>query len=275
MQRLHRAKASPNPTLSPIPRVIRAQPYASQSFKPTSHRCTAAPLHTHHPRSPAPLLPRTLTRHASPDDTFKASLAANKIWASDIASKDPEFFKNSAKGQTPEILWIGCCDSRVPETTVLGKKPGEVFVLRNIANVINPTDVALLSAVEFSVKHLKIKHIVLCGHTSCGGVKATLANNKLDILDVWLQPMRHLREQHAETLNKLSGEDKEDAMAKLNVQLGVDNLRRIPTVVDAIKERGLKIHGLLYRLSNGHLEEVETAEDAKTCEGRECTFELK
>jgi carbonic anhydrase len=154
----------------------------------------------------------------------------------------------------------------------LGKKPGEVFVLRNIANVINPTDIALLSAVEFSVKHLKIKHIVLCGHTSCGGVKATLANNKLDILDVWLQPMRQIREKHADTLNALSPEDKEDALAKLNVQQGVDNLRRIPTVVDAIRERGLKVHGLLYRLSNGHLEQIDTAEDEKASECRQSTL---
>lgn len=158
---------------------------------------------------------------------------------------------------------------------MLNKKPGEVFVLRNIANVINSTDVALLSAVEFSVKHLKIKHIVLCGHTSCGGVKATLANNKLDILDVWLQPMRQIREKHADALGKLSAEDKEDALAKLNVQAGVDNLRRIPTVVDAIKDRGLKIHGLLYRLDSGHLEQVDTAEDDKTSECRNTTFELK
>lgn len=158
---------------------------------------------------------------------------------------------------------------------MLGKKPGEVFVLRNIANVINPTDIALLSAVEFSVKHLKIKHIVLCGHTSCGGVKATLANNKLDILDVWLQPMRQIREKHADALGKLSAEEKEDALAKLNVQQGVDNLRRIPTVVDAIKERGLKVHGLIYRLSNGHLEQVETNEDEKASECRHSTFELK
>jgi len=212
--------------------------------------------------------------HAN-DDGLDASLQANKIWAEDISTKDPEFFKNSAKGQSPDILWIGCCDSRVPETTVLGKKPGEVFVLRNIANVINPTDIALLSAVEFSVKHLKIKHIVLCGHTSCGGVKATLANNKLDILDVWLQPMRQIREKHAETLNALSPEDKEDALAKLNIQQGVDNLRRIPTVVDAIRDRGLKVHGLLYRLSNGHLEQIDTAEDQKASECRQCTFELK
>lgn len=172
-------------------------------------------------------------------------------------------------------MWIGCCDSRVPETTVLNKKPGEVFVLRNIANVINPTDIALLSAVEFSVKHLKIKHIVLCGHTSCGGVKATLANNKLDILDVWLQPMRQIREKHADTLKTLSAEDREDALAKLNVQQGVDNLRRIPTVVDAIRDRGLKVHGLLYRLSNGHLEQIDTAEDDKASECRQDTFELK
>jgi carbonic anhydrase len=158
---------------------------------------------------------------------------------------------------------------------VLGKKPGEVFVLRNIANIINPTDIALLSSVEFSVKHLKIKHIVLCGHTSCGGVKATLANNKLDILDVWLQPMRQIREKHADALSKLADGDKEDALARLNVQQGVDNLRRLPTVVDAIKNRGLKVHGVLYSVSDGHLEQIDTTEDEQASDRRHNTFELK
>ncbi|GAB7352375.1 hypothetical protein MBLNU459_g2811t1 [Dothideomycetes sp. NU459] len=125
------------------------------------------------------------------------------------------------------------------------------------------------------VKHLKIKHIVLCGHTSCGGVKANHANNKLDILNFWLQPMRQIREKHADTLNGLSAVEKEDALAKLNVQQGVDYLRRIPTVVDAIMECGLKIHGLLYRFESGHLEQVDTAEDEKSSETSHSTFELE
>lgn len=155
-------------------------------------------------------------------------------------------------------------------------KPGEVFTHRNIANIISPTDLSLLSVVEFSVFHLKVKHIVVCGHTSCGGVAGCLANGKLGgPLDIWLQPMRALREQHAAELEKMEGPEKMTHMAKLNVRAGVDVLKRIPTVIDAIRERGIEVHGVLYNLGTGQLEEVNCEEGKDVAKTREWAFERK
>ena len=155
----------------------------------------------------------------------------------------------------------------------MGLKPGDVFTHRNIANVVNPTDLSLLSVVEFAVAHIKVKHIVVCGHTSCGGVNATLNNKKLGVLDLWLQPMRLLREKHAEELAKLEGADKNNYLAKLNVLHGVENLRRIPTVIEAMKERGLQVHGVIYDLATGLLEDQECVEHEEHSERRIAAFE--
>jgi carbonic anhydrase len=164
----------------------------------------------------------------------------------------------------------------VPETTVLNLKPGDVFTHRNIANIVAPTDLSLLSVIEFSVAHLKVKHIVVCGHTSCGGVAGCLANSKLGgPLDIWLQPLRALREKHAKDLQSMEGADKTTFMSKANVQQGVDVLRRIPTVIDAARERGLQVHGVIYDLASGVLEEVECSEDDDLASLREATFERK
>ncbi|RMY17911.1 hypothetical protein D0867_05694, partial [Hortaea werneckii] len=110
---------------------------------------------------------------------FQHALKCNHQWAETTQATDPDFFPTCAQGQAPSILWLGCSDSRAPETTLLGLKPGDVFTHRNIANILSPTDLSLLSVVEFSVFHLKVKHIVVCGHTSCGGVAGAMANGKL------------------------------------------------------------------------------------------------
>ena len=157
----------------------------------------------------------------------------------------------------------------------MGFRPGDVFSHRNIANIINPTDISLLSVVEYAVAQLTVTHIVVCGHTSCGGVAATLGNGKLGVIDVWLQPMRILREQHAAELEGLEGAAKTNLLCKLNVQAGVGVLRRIPTVLDAIRDRGLKVHGLLYDLGTGLLEQVDTEEPIDMGAVREKAFERK
>lgn len=233
----------------------------------TQHNC----IHTEYkpPFRSSQLTPPTT------DDAFKSCLESNQRWAKSTASADPAFFSNLAKGQAPEILWLGCSDSRKPETTILGLQPGDVFTHRNIANIVSPTDLSLLSVVEFAVRHLKVKHVVLCGHTGCGGVAATLANGKLGILDVWLQPMRAIREQHAEELEKLEGAEKSTYMAKLNVQGGVEVLRRMPAVLEAIKERGLEVHGLIFNLATGLLEDLKCGEDEAVEKKRVAAFETK
>ena len=208
-------------------------------------------------------------------DAFQNCLTYNKQWAHDTAEKDPEFFPKLAKGQAPEILWLGCSDARKPETTILGLKPGDVFTHRNIANIINPTDISLLSVVEFAVRHIKVKHVVVCGHTSCGGANAALANNKLGILDTWLLPMKVLREQHADELAKLEGAEKTTYMAKLNVQAGVENLRRLPPVLEAMQERGLQVHGVMYDLATGLLEDLQCGEGEGAAKNRLATFQTR
>ncbi|GAB1741733.1 hypothetical protein NU219Hw_g7145t1 [Hortaea werneckii] len=211
------------------------------------------------------------------ESAFHHALKSNHQWAETTHATDPSFFPTCAQGQAPRILWLGCSDSRAPETTLLGLKPGDVFTHRNIANILAPTDLSLLAVVEFAVFHLKVQHIVVCGHTSCGGVAGAMANGKLGgPLDIWLQPMRALREKHAEQLAKLDGADKMNHLAKLNVAAGVDVLKRIPTVIDAIRDRGLEVHGVLYDLGSGKLGEVEECqEDEAAAKGREAAFERK
>ncbi|EGP88969.1 unnamed protein product [Zymoseptoria tritici ST99CH_1A5] len=211
----------------------------------------------------------------SANDAYKHALECNKKWADEVSKTDPSFLPNAAKGQAPPILWLGCADSRVPETVILGCKPGDVFTHRNIANIINPTDVSLLSIVQFAVFHLKVKHIVVCGHTSCGGVKASLANTKLDILDIWLQPLRALRERYSDELEALPDETARSTfLAQRNVYHGLENLKRMPTVIDAMRERGVEVHGVLYHLDTGLLEEVLDEEDEKTAKKRVTNFEM-
>lgn len=208
-------------------------------------------------------------------DAYKHVLDGNKKWASQCCEQAPDFFPKCAKGQAPPILWLGCADSRVPETTVLGCKPGDIFTHRNIANIINPTDISLLSIVQFAVFHLKVKHIVVCGHTSCGGIAASLANAKLDVLDIWLQPIRLLREQYSEEIAAMDEKERGTFLAKKNIQAGIENLKRIPTVIDAMRERGVELHAVIYDLATGLLEEVPDEDDEKRANHRVSAFERK
>lgn len=241
----------------------------SRSFPISVRHCTNSNLASFHGFIPE------LTACLPIDSDFSKALENNKRWASYIQQHDADFFPKNAKGQAPSILWIGCSDSRIPETTILGLRPGDVFTHRNIANVVSPTDISMLSVVEFAVAHLKVKHVVVCGHTSCGGVAATLANGKLGVLDIWLQPMRALREKHADELAKLEGKEKSLFLSKLNVKAGVDVLKRIPTVIDAMRERGLEVHGIMKDIGSGLLEELDCNEVEDLMKKREAAFESK
>ena len=193
-------------------------------------------------------------------DRFQFALAQNKKWAQELATSDPSLFPSLAKGQSPEILWIGCSDSRVPETTVLGLKPGDVFVHRNIANLLHPSDLSAQAVIEYAVVHIKVKHLVLCGHTGCGGVNAAMANQKLGVLDPWLLPLRSLRQKNLEMLSTLEPKEAALKMVKLSVEQGVRTLMEYPNVVDAMQERGMVIHGIVYDVGSGSIEEVKVEE---------------
>lgn len=161
----------------------------------------------------------------------------------------------------------------MPPETILGLKPGSVFVHRNISNILHPTDLSSLSVIDFAVANLKVQHIVVCGHTSCGGVAAALGNSKVGIIDLWIQPLRLLRAKHSEELGKLEGEEKKTRLAQLNVRNSVDVLKMNSTVIDAIKERGLQLHGAVYHLGTGKVEVIDVGENEVQLAKRITAFE--
>lgn len=204
-------------------------------------------------------------------DKFATGLVQNKEWA----AKYPELFPSLAFGQQPEILWIGCSDSRCPETAILGLKPGDVFVHRNIANIIHYSDLNSACVIEYAVSHLKVKHIVLCGHTACGGVSAALGNKKLGILDAWLMPLRRLRQHHLDVLQGLEHKEAIVKLSELNILEGVARLKENSVVLNAIEERGLQVHGLIYDVASGLLRELEGGEPHEVIKARLTAFKTQ
>lgn len=196
-------------------------------------------------------------------DHFQTCLHQNKQWAQATAHDHPDLFPTLASGQKPQILWIGCSDSRVPETTVLGLKPGDVFVHRNIANILPPTDLNSQSVIAYAVAHLKVAHVVVCGHTSCGGAAAALGNQKLGLLDAWLSPLRKLRADNKAAWDGEGLGDKErlGRLVEANVRQGVQTLRENAEVIDGIRERGVVVHGLVYDVGSGELRELDVEEE--------------
>ena len=155
-------------------------------------------------------------------------------------------------------VWLGCSDSRCPETTILGLQPGDVFVHRNIANIVSPTDVNTAAVIEYAVVHLRVKHVVVCGHSECGGAKAAVAGNPVGgVLDLWLTPLRALRAAHAEELDALPDDGRRALrIAELNVAAGVNVLMANPAVRDAIELRGLQVHGTVFDIASGRVRDL-------------------
>ncbi|KAH8697634.1 carbonic anhydrase [Talaromyces proteolyticus] len=201
-------------------------------------------------------------------DKLTTGFQKNKEWASTY----PDNFPALATGQQPEILWIGCSDSRCPETTILGLNPGDVFVHRNIANVIHYSDLSSACVIEYAVAHLKVKHIVVCGHTACGGVNAALGNAKLGNLDAWLLPLRRLRQQNLEALQGLEPAEAVVKLAELNVLDGVSKLKETSVVIDAIETRGLTVQGVIYDVASGLLRTIGGNESQDSLKARLTAF---
>ncbi|CAO1605378.1 MAG: hypothetical protein LQ349_002209 [Xanthoria aureola] len=195
---------------------------------------------------------------------FHALLSQNKSFASKTQSQNPDLLSKCAKGQSPSTLWLGCSDSRCPETTLLAAQPGDVFVHRNIANVITPHDMSSQSVIYYAVNYLKVQHVVVAGHTSCGGVAAALGNNVVGgTMDAWLMPVRELRSQLLESGAFEGVDDKEKGLrlVEANVRRGVDVVRRNPEVLRAMGERGVEVHGVVYDVGTGELRELDTGEE--------------
>ena len=167
---------------------------------------------------------------AGHEDAYSRAFNNNSTWRRSLAEQEPELFEKLGKGQAPQILWIGCADSRCPETTILGLQPGEIFCHRNIANILTPTDLNSLSVIQFAVQYLKVKHIIICGHTSCGGIAAALDNKKLGLIDTWLMPLRTLRRENLSLLEGLTEKERGLKLVELNVRSGIKVLLENPTV---------------------------------------------
>jgi len=207
---------------------------------------------------------------------LKRLLDQNKAWAKGITASDPEFFPNLAKQQSPTFLWIGCSDSRVPSTQLVGMKPGEMFVHRNVANVVVHTDFNCLSVIQYAVDGLKVEHIIVCGHHGCGGVKAAMDaamdNVQFGLIDNWLRHVQDVLHEHQVLLSKIDDETKRlDRLCELNVIEQVLNVGRT-TIVQNAWERGqeLVVHGWIYDLKDGLLRDLGVSID--NAEGLAATY---
>lgn len=189
---------------------------------------------------------------------MKELMAQNKNWASQQKEIDPEFFHRLSEQQTPEYLWIGCSDSRVPANQVVGLDPGELFVHRNIANIVLHTDFNCLSVLQFAVEVLKVKHVIVCGHYGCGGVKAALGTQEFGLVDNWL---RHIKDIYIKYKKEIDGlrfeQQKVNRLCELNVIEQVNNLSKTKIVQHAWKNgQDLSIHGVIYSIADGLLKEL-------------------
>jgi carbonic anhydrase len=182
----------------------------------------------------------------------------NRLWAARLLEDDPDFFEKLSKQQTPEYLWIGCSDSRVPANAIVGMRPGELFVHRNVGNLVIHTDMNCLSVVQFAVEVLKIKHIIVCGHYGCGGVKAAMENRPHGLIDNWLRHIRDIeRKRHNELILIADDEKRFDRLCELNVIEQVMNIGNMTAVQEAWQNsRSLVIHGWIYRISDGLLKDL-------------------
>jgi len=192
-------------------------------------------------------------------ESYKRMLLANKAWAKEKAERRPGYFDDLAKGQTPEYLWIGCSDSRVPAEEVTGTQPGEVFVHRNIANLFVHTDFNVLSVLQFAVEYLKVKHVIVCGHYGCGGVASALSRKDFGLLNKWLANIKETYHKHRDELDLLVGDARLERMVDLNVQQQVMNIATTCLIQKSWKanQRPL-IHGWVFGLKDGLLRELLT-----------------
>ena len=182
----------------------------------------------------------------------------NRAWAAEMVRQDPDFFKRLSEQQTPQYLWIGCSDSRVPANQIAGMLPGEMFVHRNVANIVVHTDLNCLSAIQFAVEVLRVSHIVVCGHYGCGGVLAALRDEKLGLIDNWLRHVQDVRWKHHLQLDELEDEQRRhDRLCELNVIEQVVNVSQTTVVRDAwARGQELAVHGWVYDVRDGLLRDL-------------------
>lgn len=182
----------------------------------------------------------------------------NKKWVQNKLKIDADYFKDLSKGQNPDILYIGCSDSRVSAEELMGVAPGDVFVHRNIANMVSNTDLSAMTVIEYAVKLIKVKRIIICGHYFCGGVKAAMQSKDLGILNPWLRNIRDVYRIHKDELNLIKNEEaRYNRLVELNVQEQCVNTIKTAAVQKAIRERGLTVHGWVFDIHTGQLIDLQ------------------
>ena len=190
-------------------------------------------------------------------DDLKQLFENNRRWVATMTRAYPGFFENLAQQQAPRYLWIGCADSRVPANEIVGLLPGELFVHRNVSNVVALDDPNCLTVIQYAVDVLKVEHIIVCGHFGCGGVQATLEDRRLGLSDKWLTHVRDVKDKYRQQLDALDGVQRFDRLCQLNVIEQVMNVSRFTIVRDAwAREQNLSLHGWIYAVGNGLLRDL-------------------
>jgi len=200
------------------------------------------------------------------DISYQSLLQGNKEWVAEILETEPDYFKNLSLGQNPPALWIGCSDSRVPANQITNTNPGDIFVHRNIANVVIHSDMSLLSVLDYALNVLKINHVIVCGHYGCGGVAAALSGKKFGVIDNWLNHIKDVYRLHQKEVDQITDLAKRcDRMVELNVIEGVYNLSKSSIIQNCWSEgRPLELHGWAYSLNTGIITDLEV-----TCKGND------
>lgn len=192
-------------------------------------------------------------------------LDQNRAWSERVQAASPTLFNDLAEGQSPEVLWIGCADSRVPANQIVDCDPGDLFVHRNVANLVRESDLNGTSVLQYAVRALEVSHVLVCGHYGCGGVRAVLTDSTEGRLGDWLQPLEHLMRRHADELEGLDDRERWDRCCELNVKAQVQNIARTALVQEAWEEgRDLAIHGWIFQLENGRIRDLNVSVDANT-----------
>lgn len=192
-------------------------------------------------------------------ELYKKLLENNKKWVEDQLAIDKDFFKDLAKGQNPQLLWIGCSDSRVPANEIVGAKPGDVFVHRNIANMVVHSDMNMLSVLDYAVNVLKVKHVIVCGHYGCGGVKAAMGNSSIGIIDNWIRHIKDVYRLHQKELDAIENEEERfNKFVEVNVKEQVFDLAKTSIVQNAWQNnQPLFLHGWAYGLNSGYVTDLD------------------
>jgi carbonic anhydrase len=208
------------------------------------------------------------------DNFYKQLLENNKEWVASKLNEDPEFFENLAKGQKPPVLWIGCADSRVPANEIIGAQPGEVFVHRNIANMVIHSDLNMLSVLDYAVNVLKVKHVIVCGHYGCGGVATAMTNQHVGVIDNWIRHIKDVYRHNQSELDAINDKDNRfDRFVELNVIEQVQDLAKTSIVQGAWgRSQDLHLHGWVYDIKDGLIKDLDAT--MRNADGLDSVYRL-